>query len=547
MLRDVATACAPTREVGPAAYRPAAPHAYLRACNIQMPSASPPKDPQAGRIPQGSTLHRHARSPTSDRIVESLRGQTAGLLRARENRIPARAVRVFFDGLDVTKESVRRASGPLKRGISAWYDVPAPAKRSASAGLPFATTTRCRAALVLLPRTARRRFTRRKCASSHQWALLRAALRRYGARFAGARFGLAVVLSRHLNKRIDASSRPRSRCTGITSVIMARNRDEALMKLERSGRRVMRRCAARLSCTARTTSIPLADAQKQFDACGRRTDRPLYRREGGAQPCHRTIRRCSWRDGNCRRQRLRNIEGTTAQKTFHLADHSSEGATDAHDWTFRSRWMRPSCCARTVPAGAEGRYPALELRSLLQGLSFQQGTRRVESHGQGNPTRWPGDQPSNWSRRSRKCVPDCYARARHSRRRPLAGYRPHMRASTAFSTTARVDPASRGSGKVGLPGISYYPATSGGRRAAPRTWPRSACGRVGRFTATRCSRRHRLHLPQDWRNADNRGTGRGERGPKSPITGGSLRPGPRCPRFARAQSRRHVARVLAHR
>ena len=274
---------------------------YLRACNYYQMGERfrTPKDETALDAYRTGVdcFHRFAAlTDVKIEIVEvpfeggSLPGYFVHAQNTNAKRTPCV---VFFDGLDVTKEIqyMRGVPDLIKRGISVLVmDGPGhrrgdPLPRHASA--PRLRDRRQR--LHRLPRDARRRRRRGKI------GIVAISLGGYYAPRCAAmepRFAACVawgaIWDYHATwkRRIEAHSRPRCRCRGITSCGCSASDtlEEALKKLEPfrlDGVVQKMRCPFLLVHGAEDEQVPLADAQALYDACGsRRQDVARVHRRG---------------------------------------------------------------------------------------------------------------------------------------------------------------------------------------------------------------------------------------------------------------------------
>ncbi len=183
---------------------------------------------------------------------------------------------------------------------------------------------------------------------------------------------------------------------------------------------------------------------------------------------------------------------------------------------------------------AEGRYPAiLSYGPYGKGLAFQEGYKTAwEIMARENPDAVAGTSNKYRTGKSsipEKWVPDGYACVRVDSRGAgrSPGYLGHnnARENRDFHDCIEWTAAQPWcSGKVGLNGISYYAAQPVARRGDAAAAPRRdlRVGRLGRLLPRLgAPRRHHLHLPQELAGhaGEDRAARRGERGPKSRVTG----------------------------
>jgi hypothetical protein len=291
-----------------AGHRHAAAHAYLRACNYYQMGERfrTPKDRTGLEAYRKGVecFHRHAvLTDLKIEIVEvpyensSLPGYFVHAQNAKGARAPCV---VFFDGLDVTKEIqfVRGVPDLVKRGISCLVmDGPGTGEaiRFRDYYLRHDYEIAGSACIDWLEKRADvnpKRIGIVAISLGGYYAPRCAALEpRFAACIAwGAQWDYHATWK----KRIDASFKTALSVPGhhIEWIVGAKSLDEALRKLEPfklDGVMQKMRCPFLLVHGADDEQIPLADAQKQFDACGSRdkTFRVFTAEEGGAQHCQR--------------------------------------------------------------------------------------------------------------------------------------------------------------------------------------------------------------------------------------------------------------------
>ncbi|HEX6002546.1 MAG TPA: prolyl oligopeptidase family serine peptidase [Burkholderiales bacterium] len=289
-------------------HRYAAAHAYLRACNYYQMGERfrTSKDkPALDAYRRGvDCFHRHAAlTDLRIEVVEvpfadgSLPGYFVHAQNARSARTPCV---VFFDGLDVTKEIqfVRGVPDLVKRGISVLVmDGPGTGEAirfrghylrhdyevAGSACIDYlekrADVDPKKIGIVAISLGG---YYSPRCAAMEP---------RYAACIAwGAQWDYHATWK----KRIDAGFKASLSVPGhhIMWILGVDSLDAALKKLEPfklDGVMQKMRCPFLLVHGADDEQIPLADAQKQFDACGSRdkTFRVYTAEEGGAQHCQR--------------------------------------------------------------------------------------------------------------------------------------------------------------------------------------------------------------------------------------------------------------------
>ena len=291
-----------------AGHRYAAAHAYLRACNdYQMGERfRTPKD-KIGLDAYRSGVdcfHRHAALTDLEiEVVEvpfadgSLPGYFVHAQNARAARAPCV---VFFDGLDVTKEIqfVRGVPDLIKRGISVLVmDGPGTGEAIRFRGhyLRYDYEVAGSACVDYLEKRAdvdAKKIGIVAISLGGYYSPRCAAMDpRYAACIAwGAQWDYHATWK----KRIDAQFKASLSVPGhhIMWILGVDSLDAALKKLEPfnlDGVMQKMRCPFLLVHGADDEQIPLADAQKQFDACGSKdkTFRVYTAEEGGAQHCQR--------------------------------------------------------------------------------------------------------------------------------------------------------------------------------------------------------------------------------------------------------------------
>jgi Esterase FrsA-like len=289
-------------------HRYAAAHAYLRACNYYQMAERfrTPKDQTAlAAFRKGvECFHRHATlTDVKIEIVDvpyqgkSLPGYFVHAQNAKSQRTPCV---VFFDGLDVTKEIqfVRGVPDLIKRGISCLVmDGPGTGEAIRFGGhyLRHDYEVAGSACIDFLEQ--------RSDVDPKKIGIVAISLGGYYAPRCAAmepRYAACIAWGAQWDyhdtwkKRIDASFKTSLSVPGhhIEWIMGAKSPDEALKKLEPfklDGVMQKMRCPFLLVHGADDEQIPLADAQKQFDACGSgdKTFRVFTAEEGGAQHCQR--------------------------------------------------------------------------------------------------------------------------------------------------------------------------------------------------------------------------------------------------------------------
>jgi dienelactone hydrolase len=291
-----------------AGHRYAAAHAYLRACNYYQMAERfrTPKDETGLDIYRRGVkcFHRHAAlTDLKIEIVEvpyengSLPGYFVHAQNARSKRAPCV---VFFDGLDVTKEIqfVRGVSDLIKRGISCLVmDGPGTGEAIRFRGYVLrhdyeAAGSACFDYLEQRADVDTKKIGIVAISLGGYYAPRCAAMEpRFAACIAwGAQWDYHATWK----KRIDASFKTSLSVPGhhIMWILGADSLEAALKALEPyklDGVMQKMRCPFLLVHGADDEQIPLADAQKQFDACGSKdkTFRVYTAEEGGAQHCQR--------------------------------------------------------------------------------------------------------------------------------------------------------------------------------------------------------------------------------------------------------------------
>lgn len=289
-------------------HRYAAAHAYLRACNYYQMAERfrTPKDAIALDVYRRGVdaFHRHvALTDLKIEIVEvpfekgSLPGYFVHAQNARSARAPCV---VFFDGLDVTKEIqfVRGVPELIKRGISVLVmDGPGTGEAIRFRGQYLRHDYEVAGSACI------DYLEKRADVDPKKIGIVAISLGGYYAPRCAAmepRFAACIAWGAQWDyhatwkKRIDAQFKASLSVPGhhITWILGVDSLDAALKKLEPfklDGVMQKMRCPFLLVHGADDEQIPLADAQKQFDACGSRnkTFRVYTAEEGGAQHCQR--------------------------------------------------------------------------------------------------------------------------------------------------------------------------------------------------------------------------------------------------------------------
>ncbi len=289
-------------------HRFSAAHAYLRACNYYQMAERfrTPKDKTGLDVYRTGVecFHRHvALTDLKIEIVEvpyegkSLPGYFAHAQNAKSKRTPCV---VFFDGLDVTKEIqfVRGVSDLVKRGISCLVmDGPGTGEAIRFRGFVLrhdyeAAGSACIDFLEKRADVDPKKIGVVAISLGGYYAPRCAAMEpRFAACIAwGAQWDYYATWK----KRIDAAFKTSLSVPGhhIMWILGVDSLDAALRALESyrlDGVMQKMRCPFLLVHGADDEQIPLADAQKQFDACGSKdkTLRVFTAEEGGAQHCQR--------------------------------------------------------------------------------------------------------------------------------------------------------------------------------------------------------------------------------------------------------------------
>ncbi|KPK18025.1 MAG: hypothetical protein AMJ67_11875 [Betaproteobacteria bacterium SG8_41] len=289
-------------------HRFSAAHAYLRACNYYQMAERfrTPKDKTGLDVYRTGVecFHRHvALTDLKIEIVEvpyegkSLPGYFVHAQNAKSKRTPCV---VFFDGLDVTKEIqfVRGVSDLVKRGISCLVmDGPGTGEAIRFRGFVLrhdyeAAGSACIDFLEKRADVDPKKIGVVAISLGGYYAPRCAAMEpRFAACIAwGAQWDYYATWK----KRIDASFKTSLSVPGhhIMWILGVDSLDAALKALESyrlDGVMQKMRCPFLLVHGADDEQIPLADAQKQFDACGSKdkTLRVFTAEEGGAQHCQR--------------------------------------------------------------------------------------------------------------------------------------------------------------------------------------------------------------------------------------------------------------------
>ncbi|HEX6006810.1 MAG TPA: prolyl oligopeptidase family serine peptidase [Burkholderiales bacterium] len=289
-------------------HRYAAAHAYLRACNYYQMAERfrTPKDKTGLEAYRRGVdcFHRHvALTDLKIEIVEvpfadgSLPGYFVHAQNAKSARAPCV---VFFDGLDVTKEIqfVRGVPDLVKRGISVLVmDGPGTGEAIRFRGhyLRHDYEVAGSACVDYLEKRADvdpRKIGIVAISLGGYYSPRCAAMEpRYAACIA---WGAQWDYHDTWKKRIEAQFKASLSVPGhhIMWILGVDSLDAALKKLEPfrlDGVMQKMRCPFLLVHGADDEQIPLADAQKQFDACGSKdkTFRVYTAEEGGAQHCQR--------------------------------------------------------------------------------------------------------------------------------------------------------------------------------------------------------------------------------------------------------------------
>ncbi len=289
-------------------HRFAAAHAYLRACNYYQMAERfrTPKDKTGLDIYRKGVecFHRHvALTDLKIEIVEvpyegkSLPGYFVHAQNPKSKRVPCV---VFFDGLDITKEIqfVRGVSDLLKRGISCLVmDGPGTGEAIRFRGFMLRHDYEAAGSACI------DFLEKRADVDPKKIGVVAVSLGGYYAPRCAAmepRFAACIAWGAQWDyyatwkKRIDASFKTSLSVPGhhIMWILGVDSLDAALKALEPyrlDGVMQKMRCPFLLVHGADDEQIPMADAQKQFDACGSKdkTLRVFTAEEGGAQHCQR--------------------------------------------------------------------------------------------------------------------------------------------------------------------------------------------------------------------------------------------------------------------
>ncbi len=291
-----------------AGHRYAAAHAYLRACNYYQMGERfrTPKDKTGLHAYRNGVecFHRHvALTDLRIEIVEvpyeggSLPGYFVHAQNARSART---SCAVFFDGLDVTKEIqfVRGVADLVKRGISCLVmDGPGTGEAIRFRGYYLRHDYEVAGSACV------NYLEQRVDVDPKKIGIVAISLGGYYAPRCAAmepRFAACIAWGAQWDyhatwkKRIEAGFKTALSVPGhhIMWILGVDSLDAALKKLEPfklDGVMQKIRCPFLLVHGAGDAQIPLADAQKQFDACGSKdkTFRVFTAEEGGAQHCQR--------------------------------------------------------------------------------------------------------------------------------------------------------------------------------------------------------------------------------------------------------------------
>ena len=289
-------------------HRQSAAHAYLRACNYYQMGERfrTPKDSRALDAFRAGVecFHRHA--ALADAKIEIVDvpfrdGKLPGyFVRAQNTQAKRAPCVVFFDGLDVTKEIqyMRGVPDLVKRGISCLVmDGPGTGEAIRFRGhfLRHDYEVAGSACVDYLEKRAD--------VDAKKIGIVAISLGGYYAPRCAAmepRFAACIAWGAQWDyhatwkKRIDAQFKTSLSVPGhhIMWILGVDSLEAALKKLEPfrlDGVMQKMRCPFLLVHGAEDEQIPLADAQKQFDACGSpdKTFRVFTAEEGGAQHCQR--------------------------------------------------------------------------------------------------------------------------------------------------------------------------------------------------------------------------------------------------------------------
>ena len=289
-------------------FRPSAGHAYLRACNYYQMAERfrTPKDKKALDAFQAGVDCFHRFIGLTDVKIEKVEvpfvdGSLPGYFVHAQNAKPGKTpCVVFFDGLDVTKEIqyMRGVPDLIKRGISVLVmDGPGTGEAirfrnhflrydyevAGSACIDYLETRAdVDAKKIGIVAISLGGYYSPRCAAVDH---------RYAACIA---WGAQWDYHDTWKKRIDAQFKTSLSVPGhhITWILGVDTLDQALKTLEPfklDGIMQQMRCPFLLVHGAEDEQIPLADAQKQFDACGSqdKTFRVYTAEEGGSQHCQR--------------------------------------------------------------------------------------------------------------------------------------------------------------------------------------------------------------------------------------------------------------------
>ena len=289
-------------------YRPAAAHAYLRACNYYQMAERfrTPKDDRALAAFRRGVECFHRFIKLTDVKIEMVEvpfadGKLPGYFVHAQNAKPGKTpCVVFFDGLDVTKEIqyMRGVPDLIKRGISVLVmDGPGTGEaiRFRNHFLRYDYEVAGSSCLNFLEKRAdvdAKRIGIVAISLGGYYSPRCAAMDpRYAACIA---WGAQWDYHETWKKRIDAQFKTSLSVPGhhIMWILGVDTLDAALKKLEPfklDGVMQKMRCPFLLVHGAEDEQIPLADAQKQFDACGSKdkTFRVYTAEEGGSQHCQR--------------------------------------------------------------------------------------------------------------------------------------------------------------------------------------------------------------------------------------------------------------------
>jgi len=285
-----------------------AAHAYLRACNYYQMGERfrTPKDDIANAAYKKGVDCFHHHITLTDVKIEIVEIPTAAgplpgyFVHAQNAKSKKPPCVVYFDGLDVTKEIqfVRGVPDLIKRGISVLVmDGPGTGEAIRFRGQYLRHDYEVAGSACIDWLEKRSDVDAKKIgivaiSLGGYYAPRCAALdHRYAACIAwGAQWDYHATWK----KRIESGFKTSLSVPGhhITWILGVETMDEALIKLEPfklDGVMQKMRCPFLLVHGAEDEQIPLADAQKQFDACGSKdkTFRIFTAEEGGAQHCQR--------------------------------------------------------------------------------------------------------------------------------------------------------------------------------------------------------------------------------------------------------------------